>query len=350
MLNNCYLLSIKWQHYKHSLKSRAINLFSHAEFGFRFLGELGSISNDFEIIDELPVSTLTLGNCSEKFQGHKPDQTKYVFQIKDAVIDPVSGYIYDSKLAFIAESSSFSVEHSLMRWLNRPTKIPKNVHEGKAIFLGSSAYYHWLIEDFPAYLHALDRYPKAETLISSHAPKYVSDALELLKVKPKIVSTPIQVRNLIFVSKGSALQAHSVDIERLIKFGQTHGESKKALSELIYISRLNQSRYPDNEIEIQEIFVNRGFTILDLSRIDLKSQINIFKSSSLVAGTHGAGLSNLVWTNPDTILFEIMRHDQPNCFKTIADLMNVRYEKISSNTEPWIIDLAKLEKRIANLA
>jgi hypothetical protein len=340
---------MKWQHYKHSLKSRVLNLVSHANFGFRFLGGSDNKMNDCAIIDELPVSTLTLGNCSDKFRGHKPDQTKYVFHVKDAVIDPVSGYFYDSKLAFIAESSSFSVEHALTRWLNRPTKTPKNMHEGEAIFLGSSAYYHWLIEDFPAYLHALDRYPEAETLISNYAPKYVFDALELLKVKPKLVSSPIQVRNLFFVSKGSALQAHSEDIERLNDFGKIYRHSKGKLDKYIYISRLNQNRYPDNEIDVQKIFVKRGFKILDLTDIDLQSQINVFGSASLVAGTHGAGLANLVWTNPNSVLFEILKIEHPNCFKVIAGLKNIQYVNICSTDEPWIVDLAELDKRVANL-
>jgi hypothetical protein len=340
---------MKWEHYKHSLKSRILNLVSHANFGFRFLGGSDSKMTDCVIIDELPVSTLTLGNCSDKFRGHKPDQTKYVFHVKDAVIDPVSGYFYDSKLAFIAESSSFSVEHALTRWLNRPTKTPKNMHEGKAVFLGSSAYYHWLIEDFPAYLHALDRYPEAETLISSYAPKYVFDALELLKVKPKLVSSPIQVRDLFFVSKGSALQAHSKDIERLKDFGNIYCHSKGQLDKYIYISRLNQNRYPDNEIDVQKIFVKRGFRILDLTEIDLQSQINVFGSASLVAGTHGAGLANLVWSNTHSVLFEILKHDHPDCFKAIADLKNIQYESICSTVEPWIVDLVELDKCLSTL-
>jgi capsular polysaccharide biosynthesis protein len=305
--------------------------------------------NDCVIIDELPVSTLALGNYSEKFRGHKPDQTKYVFHIKDAVIDPVSGYFYDSELAFIAESSSFSVEHALMRWLNRPTRTPKKTHEGEAIFLGSSAYYHWLIEDFPAYLHALDRYPEAETLISAYAPKYVFDALDLLKVRPKLVSSPIQVRNLYFVSKGAALQAHSEDINRLNNFGNMYRNSKDHLGKYIYISRLNQTRYPNNELEVQKIFVERGFKILDLAEIDLQSQINVFSTASLVAGTHGAGLANLVWTNPNSVLFEILKVEHPNCFKVIADLKNIQYENICSTDEPWIVDLAELDKRLATL-
>ena len=305
--------------------------------------------NDYVIIDELPVSTVTLGNCSDKFRGHKPDQTKYVFHIKDAVIDPVSGYFYDSKLAFIAESSSFSVEHALMRWLNRPTKTPKYLHEGEAIFLGSSAYYHWLIEDFPAYLHALDRHPKAETLIYSHAPKYVFDALELLKVKPKLVSSPIQVRNLFFVSKGSALQAHSEDTRRLSEFRNTYRHPNQSQEKYIYISRLNQNRFPLNEIDVQKIFIERGFKIFDLAQIDLQSQINVFDSASVVAGTHGAGLANLVWTSTHSVSFEITRNTFPDCFKVIADLKSIQYESICSTDEPWIVDLVELDKRLANL-
>lgn len=175
------------------------------------------------------------------------------------------------------------------------------------------------------------------------------DALELLKVKPKLVSSPIQVRNLFFVSKGSALQAHSEDIERLNDFGKIYRRSKGNLDKYIYISRLNQNRYPDNEIDVQKIFVKRGFKILDLTEIDLQSQINVFGSASLVAGTHGAGLANLVWTNSNSVLFEILKIKHPDCFKVIAHLKNIQYENICSTDEPWIVDLVELDNRLTTL-
>jgi len=75
----------------------------------------------------------------------------------------------------------------------------------------------------------------------------------------------------------------------------------------IYINR--NTRRLKNESEIQKILIDLGFKIVNLEDLNLDEQIYIFSKAKTVVGFHGAGLSNILYANKTTQVFEIVDSD-----------------------------------------
>jgi capsular polysaccharide biosynthesis protein len=249
----------------------------------------------------------------------------------------------------MGDFSSMSVDYSMWRFTMRPPKKVSTLGKGTYLFLGSNTYYHWLIEELPVYLRAVKEFPSATTLVHALAPIYVFDSLNLLNINYKVIQKCIQVEELVFVSKSATLQPDSgdTDVLRETYLPWIENTSSAGSEVKIYISRLNQGRFPQNELAIQELFTDYGFEILDLVGRSFKDQIELFSRANVVAGTHGAGLSNIVWSGPNTSVIEIIDWRHPKCFEVLAQIGSQRYFGIQNSGNEWTIDLENLNSTIA---
>lgn len=73
--------------------------------------------------------------------------------------------------------------------------------------------------------------------------------------------------------------------------------------EKIYI--LRKTRLLKNETEVRNKFKTQGFELIDPSNFTLTEQINMFASAKIVAGFHGAGLTNILFCGPKARILEI---------------------------------------------
>lgn len=75
----------------------------------------------------------------------------------------------------------------------------------------------------------------------------------------------------------------------------------------IYVSRRDTAiRSTVNEPEIETLFLASGFEIRTLSGLHFEEQKALFQDASHIAGIHGAGLANLVFSHPSTRVLEMM--------------------------------------------
>jgi hypothetical protein len=326
-------------------RTRVAAILISSDLGFRQLSsEKGGV--DFEVLTNLGDSEISLGPVSKSFWAHKQDQSKCVFSLSNAIIEPMSSYVFDSEGRLIGDSISWSIEHAMLRWTIRPKKHVPVRKKGEYLFLGHQAFYHWLIEDFSSYLLARRERPDLPTLVFRTSPRYVFAALRILGATYESIERTTQVETLFFASKGAALQPHTVDIAALNDFALSNEEtSGSGNSELVYISRVRDGRIPDNELQVEEYFRLRGFSILTLSDLDFASQVTLFKGAKVIAGTHGAGLSNIVWSPSESAVIEIMRTDHPLCFKYLTQIRSQQYFSVASNSnlEQWIVSIEELD-------
>lgn len=263
--------------------------------------------------------------------------------VPNVVLDTITGYVFDDQGRFIAESSSWDAQHALRRMPARPVFPRKVKTKSELIFLGTEAYYHWLIEELPAFIRALKAFPSSSVGIRKASPKYVFDALNILGVTPRQLPLYSRVPRLGLSKKSSALQPSKVDLIVLSDF-QSLANVTVGNSDKIYVSRLDSGRYPENELEIQEVFRSCGFRIVELAGTSLTEQMSLFSSAHVVAGTHGAGLANLVWMNNENgRVIEIAKSDQPDCFQRIAEIKGLSYFRLNSKPgENWIVNTDEL--------
>jgi hypothetical protein len=331
------------------LKIKIANYCTSSHLGFRQLSSEDE-GEDFCVIAKFPESQIALGPQSKSFFAHKPDQSKFVFVLDNAIIEPTSSYIFDSERRLIGDSVSWSIQHAMLRWSTRPRRHIPVQKTGEYLFLGHQAFYHFLMEDFPSYLLARRERPDVTTLVFRTSPRYVFAALRILDARYETIERCTQVERLIFASKGVALQPHTVDVAALENFSDTLSSIEVPRNyDFIYISRLKDGRVPENEEEIQRLFIDRGFKILVLDEFDLESQIAIFKTAKIVAGTHGAGLSNIVWALTGTAVIEISRTEHPICYQHLALIRSQVYFSIVCNSDRWIVNLDEVDKVISSI-
>jgi len=87
----------------------------------------------------------------------------------------------------------------------------------------------------------------------------------------------------------------------------------------IFISRSDASyRRASNEKELENFFTDLGFKVVVLANLSPTEQVQIFKNTTHIAGIHGAGLTNLVFSkNTNVKVFEIF----PPSFGSLAYFM-----------------------------
>ncbi len=261
-----------------------------------------------------------------------------------AKIDTISGYAFDSQGKLFPQSSSWAMPEAYFRWPVKPI-FAKSYQANKPLcFLGSSAYYHWLLEDLPSYLRAKAMYPNSWSGHPKDPHPYVLDILKLLGEASQTVSIYAAVPALVLSPKGLALSPNRQDIEILEKF---HLDSKIAPGSRtrLYISRRDSGRYPDNESEIEKLVLDKGYEVVSLTGLTLSEQISLFSGAEVIIGTHGAGLSNIVWSNSRTRVVEIARPDQPDCFAKIASLKSIPLRRLmpAQSKRGWTVNLSTLE-------
>ena len=86
-----------------------------------------------------------------------------------------------------------------------------------------------------------------------------------------------------------------------------------------------------NNLEIIEYLKKKRFLIIKLAELSFNEQIKIFNEAKIIIGSHGAGLTNLIFCEPSTKVIEI---GNPNfdcdVFRNISNIQNLNYSFIKA--------------------
>lgn len=95
----------------------------------------------------------------------------------------------------------------------------------------------------------------------------------------------------------------------------------------LYISRSQAKvRRVLNEDKVLKIAVKFGFESIVLENLSVASQVQLFASAKVIIAPHGAGLSNLVYCEPQTKIIEIFSPNYVNImYWCISNILNLDY-------------------------
>lgn len=336
---------------KVAISRKLIVRFFGASRPFRYLEEDFSASSpsvfDVEQIGSIGEENGWFPEVDKYISAPKYFRKRFVFKIREAAVDTSTGYIYDSEKRLLGDFISWSVPVAVADRPALASKFKKVNIQDEALYLGPQGFYHWLIEDFPAYLIAKKTSPSAITFIKKRSPRYILDALQLLNAEFAELPVAAVLPTLIMASKSVALVPSQVDVGILREFGNSL-ETPDGGPEKIYISRRDSGRMPNNELEIETLLSDAGFQIVQLSEYSLLEQITLFKNASVIVGTHGAGLANLAWCDASTTrVIEIKQDNHPKCFEWLAIQAGLNYTKVENSfTDEWFVDLNYLAEVI----
>ena len=260
-------------------------------------------------------------------------QPRDIFEIEDVIIEPNQGLVYakNSRVELLKESTRWPVHWSIFSYPVMPRKRSFNRRTiQKGILVPSNSFYHWLVEDLPATITTMEFFPQDVPLIvTKKPPQYVEDFLKTTTRRVVRASNFTNVKKLYMVDKGNSFGWPSPTDLKILNNYTAFKSAKKQMKRdsYVYISRLNSTRSPSNEVEIELLFKKHGFTICNLESLNLLQQMSIISSARIIAGLHGAGLSHLIWMQKKSIVFDIVNENfWSECYFKAAYISDVSYK------------------------
>jgi capsular polysaccharide biosynthesis protein len=121
----------------------------------------------------------------------------------------------------------------------------------------------------------------------------------------------------------------------------------------IFITRSpRRGRLPINIDEIEALFVDRGFEIVDLDALTFEAQLLLFRNARVVAGIHGAGLANLIWCPHPVHVLELVPRidgDDFDCFRDICSELGHAYQRVLGVDQSYEHKRASFDVRLADV-
>lgn len=279
-------------------------------------------------------------NCATNAPLSHMYEARYVYELADTVVNTVTGAALLCSTPeppfFIRESISWPFESIVSHGLDIPEL--KDATRGPAgpttIFGSTGNYYHWLVEEVPMLLRALERNPEVIVLAFRDS---ITDRHRAIERALGISITPSEktVRLADHVLPGRASDSwfiHPRDAELLFDLGKKVTATNVDAPTNIYVSRRNAARSLPNEVELESQLRSRGFHIVHPERIPWSEQIALFKKATTVVAPHGAGLSNLVFSEPGTRVIELTNGRHYNrCFEWICHVSGHTYVPVGAD-------------------
>jgi len=223
----------------------------------------------------------------------------------------------------------------------------------------SQGYFHWITESLAKILilHEINNDLKVLLPFNYQEHKFIRQSLDFLKIEYSFLPlnrlTYITDVYLGHFAYSSGNYSYSVMSNLAEKFYSRRRQVSNPLRR-IWISRdLAQKRSIENESQLYPILLKYGFEILNLEKYAFSEQVDICQSSEILAGLHGAGLTNMIFMPTGKKIIEVRRRgdDHSNCYFSLASIMDHKYyyllaDPLSSDLHQGncILDSELLEK------
>lgn len=331
------------------------------------------IKNHVVDIIEIYESNIVKYNFPEEyppyFRRNKTFEKRCLYFLKDVCISPDSGMVWLPE-GYILEESVGSLLR-IMGWggILHETLLPiKEFQDHDPIVAyPPTGYFHWLFEIMPNILHVLSRFPESKILVSTKSPKYLLDAIELLlgteEYKTRIIfaQCPLKISNLIMpqieVYSGFV---HTKDIENLrIMFRGKVNTNGNITEKFFYISRSRSpKRKLSNEADLENRLQDFGFKVIYAEELPFNDQVTCFSGARFIIGPHGAGLSNMIWSDLPCEIIEIFPFNLFNdCYARLAAGLGFGYDFVVCDQDnnsmgciPINLILKKIKEKIERLS
>ena len=289
-------------------------------------------------------------------------EQRFVYRLRDTIVSTASGATLmcatPEPAFFVRESIAWPFESVLAHGLEIPD--PNRIEDGfttpQVVFPTTRNYYHWLVEDLPLVLRAKRAVPEAGLLSFSTG---ITDRHRLVADHLGMSLTPaglvVRLEEQVLPGRASdSFFVHSEDLALLNDLGTSLAAERQpqrsSYPDLLYVSRSRSRRPLANEEQLEAFLADAGFEVVHLEDTPWIEQIRLFQHARVIAGPHGAGLSNLVFARPGAIVIELTVGYMFNrCFEWISHVGGHRYLPIQADSEPDIITPQALGREIVSL-
>lgn len=211
--------------------------------------------------------------------------------------------------------------------------------ETPAFILGNGLfenYFNWTLR----YLSKISTYQNSainKLIIPGSTIKYIHESLEFFGVKEDSLIFLNEITNFkqLVLSSPMALGRYELSPQMCLNLREhasvKHLHSTEKLNKL-YIPRRNvKIRKISNAHETDDFFRQHGFDVFDNSEHSISEQVEKFKNAEIIVSAHGAGLTNIVYCRPNTLVIEIVPigYDQGvTSYRSLSDLFDLKYVQL----------------------
>jgi len=233
----------------------------------------------------------------------------------------------------------------------------------------STGYFHWMAEVAArlAYFRPLIRDRGWDVLVADHGLSFVDETLDLLGLGDRVHRLRGAARLDRWLLADSFYRPGNAVLSPLVSQGMQTllqpvlDRPRPAGGRRLFVSRSDARwRKVVNEAEIMPVLERFGFQRILPGKLSLAEQATLFRDAEVVLGPHGAGLTNVAFMGPDTLLIELFGENGflVSHFWTIGSFGRVRYAPVltevagvGSRTEDanMILPPARLEAILTEL-
>lgn len=221
-------------------------------------------------------------------------------------------------------------------------------------------YYHWMVETAPKirYLRMFERQTGTDVtvLVPYNAPLFVKETLLHLgwpMERVMFATEPMyEVRNLILSPYPKRSKTELNWLRETILDGVTDERRTADSGSRIYVSRSNAiSRRVVNEDQVMRVLKPYGFERYHLEDRSLAENVRLFNCADMVVGPHGAGLTDIIFTE-DCTLIELFGARLNKAYEKLSKTLDVEYSPMYCQTDAAdiVVDIDELSNRVSDLA
>ena len=293
--------------------------------------------------------------------------TAYVAELEDVVVDTTYWAIVDGDRLYNAETYNRRMINSPLvegrasaderRFVVAyPAALP--LIEQRCIFLGGDANYsHWIARSLIK-LGLLDDAAHAALPFLLHQPlaRFQVEYLELLGIGAERVIQAtaggvVRCRRLVVPTQLSLRPGFAAGVAWLRgRLAEKLGPVPGAPEHLLFLSRGDTpTRVLVNEAELASALAPLGFRTVVPERMSVADQVRTFACARVIVAAHGAGLTNMVFAPPGTLILEITSTNISPMydFRFMGEALGQRVATVYS--EDYAIDLDRAARvKLAN--
>jgi len=203
-------------------------------------------------------------------------------------------------------------------------------------------YFHWTVEVIPKLLFLKEycRQRSIKILLHENEAGFSKEWLEKIDFPSELIVWHSRAPK--FYEKSYYLQfhrkqgrTHTGALDSVRNFARQHFPSGSSQQKRFYISREDASkRRVLQEYKFIPLLKAQGFEIVTLTGLSLLDQITLFRSASTIIAPHGAGLTNLIYCEPNTTVIEFLPNKNPvYCYASMCSDLNLIYNFLPCEME-----------------
>lgn len=345
--------------------------------------ELREIEPSLPLRDETEIAlgTRFRGPVVRRYARHGFSLPTQHFTAHRVVLDPVTAMVFHAGMP-LPWSCFFGPHDSRVPgdWSGAEVRHRSGSRSitGRRVYCGFNRhcrnYAHWITQCVPAIAgYALEPEFADGILLLPDIGAAYEEALVLAGITlPEVVRVDLDhtlaVEELVYSSLllhhfAPSVLARRV-FDRMVTAAMAQPEATTT-TDRIYVSRVDSTARPmTNEDELVRLLARHGIEPLIPGTMSLREQVCRFRAASLVVGPHGAGLGNIVFCRPKSMIYELIPEHWINSFvgpsiNLFAQTSRMHYwadahPSLGTFTQyghqvPWTVDLVVTEERLTQI-